>query len=220
MRVVPGAARRINLPSLRAAGPHVSRHRRKALAYLGLAILLAIAGLGVLGRRPAASPRAQTATQVVIRRPVAAGERLTADVLAVSRLPARYVPSDGVADPRTVLGQRVAVALPAGASLMEAELANGDRLAPGRDVAVRVDDAAGLPAGDLAGAHADVVLAPPGRAATPTVVLSNVLVVAAGRADGAAVATLRLPPAAVGPLIAAEARGSLRLVVRVGRGVW
>ena len=196
----------------------MSRHRRRALVYLGLAVLLTITGLGVLGRRPAASPRAQTATQVVILRPVAAGERLTADVLAVSRLPARYVPSDGVADPRTVIGRRVVVALPAGASLMEAELANDDRLVPGRDVAVRLDDAAGLPAGDLAGAHADVVLASPGRGAAPMVVLSNVLVVAAERADGTALATLRLPPAAVGPLIAAEARGSLRLVVRVGRG--
>jgi Flp pilus assembly protein CpaB len=216
--MVPGAARRIDLPSLRAAGPPVSRHRRRAFVFLGLAAVLAIAGLGVLGRRPAASPRARTATQVVILRAVGAGERLTTDALAVSRIPARYVPSDGVADPRTVLGRRAAVALPAGASLMEAELANHGRLVSGRDVAVRVDDAAGLPAGDLAGAHADVVLAPPGRGAAPSVVLSNVLVIAAGRADGTAVATLRLPPAAVGTLIAAEGRGSLRLVIRVGRG--
>jgi hypothetical protein len=50
-------------------------------------------------------------------------------------------------------------------------------------------------------------------------VLANVLVVAAGRTDGVAVATLRLPPAAVGTVIAAEARGSLRLIVRAGQGV-
>ncbi len=196
----------------------MSRHRRKAIAYLGLAVLLTIAGLVALGRSSAAPLPVEMATQVVVLRSVAAGERLTADALAVARLPARYSSDGAVADPRVVLGRRVAVALPAGAPLMEAELAIDTGPVAGRDVAVRVDDAAGLPAGDLAGAHADVVLALPGRGAAPTVVLSNVLVVAAGRADGTAVATLRLPPAAVGPLIAAEARGSLRLVVRVGPG--
>ena len=217
--MVPGAARRIDLPPLRAGDPFVSRHRRRAIAYLGLAVLLTIAGLALLGRSSPASPRAEMATQVVVLRSVAAGERLTADVLAVARLPARYSSRGAVADPQAVRGRRVAVALPAGAPLMAAELASDAGLVAGRDVAVRVDDAAGLPAGDLAGAHADVILALPGRGAVPTVVLSNVLVVAAGRADGTAVATLRLAPAAVGPLIAAEARGSLRLVVRVGRGV-
>jgi Flp pilus assembly protein CpaB len=215
--MVPGSARRIDLPPLRAGDPPVSRHRRKAIAYLGLAVLLTIAGLVALGHSSAASPPIEMATQVVVLRSVAAGERLTADALAVARLPARYSLDGAVADPRAVLGRRVAVALPAGAPLMEAELASDAGLAAGRDVAVRVDDAAGLPAGDLAGAHADVVLARSGRDAVPTVVLSNVLVVAAGRADGTAVATLRLPPAAVGALIAAEGRGSLRLVVRVGR---
>jgi Flp pilus assembly protein CpaB len=216
--MVPGSARRIDLPPLCAGDPPVSRHHRKAIAYLGLAVLLTIAGLVALGHSSAASPPIEMATQVVVLRSVAAGERLTADALAVARLPARYSLDGAVGDPRAVLGRRVAVALPAGAPLMEAELASDAGLAAGRDVAVRVDDAAGLPAGDLAGVHADVVLARSGRDAVPTVVLSNVLVVAAGRADGTAVATLRLPPAAVGALIAAEGRGSLRLVVRVGQG--
>jgi Flp pilus assembly protein CpaB len=216
--MVPGAARRIDLPSLCAGDPSVSRHRRTAVIYLALAVVLAIAGLGMLGHRTARPRRVTMATQVVIVRPVAAGARLTADALAVSRLPGRYAPNGGVSDPRTVLGRPAAVALPAGAPLMEAEVAQDDRRGPGREIAVRVDDAAGLPAGDLAGAHADVVLAPPGRGRAPTIVLSNVLVVAARRSDGAAVATLRLPPAAVAPLIAAEGRGSLRLVVRVWPG--
>ena len=72
----------------------------------------------------------------------------------------------------------------------------------------------GLPAGDLAGARADVFLATPGRRSDPTIVLTDVLVVAADRSDGSAVATLRLPAAAVATIIAAEGRGSLRLVVR------
>jgi Flp pilus assembly protein CpaB len=219
VRLVQGPARRIDLPSLRAGHPPVSRHRRRAILHLGLAVALAVAGLAILGRRSATSPRVQMATQVVVVQSVAAGGRLTAAALAVSRLPAPYVSSGAVADPRAVLGRRLAVALPAGAPLMEAELASTDGPVVGRDVAVRVDDAAGLPAGDLAGAHADVVLLLPGRGTAPSVVLSNALVVAAGRSDGTAVATLRLPPAAVGPVIAAEARGSLRLVVRVGQGV-
>jgi Flp pilus assembly protein CpaB len=217
--MVQGPPRRIDLPPLRAGHPPVSRHRRRAIVYLVLAVALAVAGLAVLGHGSATAPRVRTATQVVVLRSVAAGERLTADAIAVSRLPVRYAWSGAVSDPRAALGRRTAVALPAGAPLMEAELASHDGPVAGRDVAVRVDDAAGLPAGDLAGAHADVVLALPGRGAAPSVVLSNVLVVAAGRSDGTAVATLRLPRAAVGPLIAAEARGSLRLVVRVGPGV-
>lgn len=197
----------------------MSRHRRRALICVSLAVICGIAGLGMLGHRAASAPRAAMATLVVVVRPVAAGARLTAGDLATSRVPERYAPSGAIADPGTVLGRRLAVALPAGTPLMEAELAGDERRVPGRDVAVRVDDAAGLPAGHLAGAHADVVLATPGRGSEPTIVLANVLVVAAGRSDGAAVATLRLPPAAVGTLIAAEGRGSLRLVVRAGQGV-
>jgi Flp pilus assembly protein CpaB len=197
----------------------VSRHHRRALILSGLAIALVIAGLAELGRGTAASPGAAMANQVVVLRAVPAGGRLDADVLGVFRVPARYATTGVVADPRDAVGQRVAVPLPAGAPLMRAELATDDRPAPGRDVAVRVDDAAGLPAGGLAGAHADVFLALPGRGVPPRMVLSNVLVVAAGRLDGAAVATLRLPPVAVGTIIAAEGRGSLRLVIRAGAGV-
>ena len=164
-------------------------------------------------------PPAATATQVVVVRPIPAGARLTARDLAVVRLPAQYAPSGAVAGPRAVLGRRVAVALPTGAPLMEAELAPDAPAFAGRDVAVRVDDAAGLPAGDLSGVRADVMLAPSGHGSEPTVVLADVQVVAAGRIDGVAVATLRLPPAAVATLIAAESRGSLRLVVRAGQDV-
>jgi pilus assembly protein CpaB len=219
MRMVPGTARRIDLPSLCAGHPRVSRHRRRALIYVALALVCGVAGLWVLGHEAAPVPSTATAAQVVVVRPLPAGAQLTARDLAVARLPARYVPRGAVADPGTVLGKRLAVALPAGAPLMEAELARDARPASGRDVAVRVDDAAGLPAGDLAGVFADVMLEPSGRGSTPTVVLANVLVVAAGRTDGVAVATLRLPPAAVGTVIAAEARGSLRLIVRAGQGV-
>ena len=130
------------------------------------------------------------------------------------RVPARYATPGVVADPEDAVGRRVAVAVPAGALLAEPELATDTRVVAGRDVAVRVDAAAGLPAGDLAGARADVFLATPGRRSDPTIVLTDVLVVAADRSDGSAVATLRLPAAAVATIIAAEGRGSLRLVIR------
>src|SRR5207344_3438438 len=79
VRMVPGAAGRVDLPSLHAGDPPVSRHRRRAIASLGLAVLLAIAGLTVLGRSSAPARPVEIATQVVVVRPVAAGERLTAD---------------------------------------------------------------------------------------------------------------------------------------------
>jgi Flp pilus assembly protein CpaB len=63
-----------------------------------------------------------------------------------------------------------------------------------------------------------VYLVTPGRDSVPTLVLSNVLVVTAGRSDGAAVATLRLPASAVATIIAAEGAGSLRLVLRTAPG--
>ena len=192
----------------------MSRHRRRAIAFAALAIGLAIAGLAELGRGTAASPQGRTVSQVVVLEALPAGGRVSAEALGVVRVPARYAAPGVVADPEDAVGRRVAVAVPAGALLAEPELATDTRVVAGRDVAVRVDAAAGLPAGDLAGARADVFLATPGRRSDPTIVLADVLVVAADRSDGSAVATLRLPAAAVATIIAAEGRGSLRLVVR------
>jgi Flp pilus assembly protein CpaB len=179
-----------------------------------LAIGLAIAGLAELGRGTAASPQGRMVSQVVVLEALPAGARVRADALGVVRVPARYAAPGVVADPETAVGRRVAVAVPSGELLAAPELATQTRLEAGRDVAVRVDAAAGLPAGDLAGVRADVFLATPGRRSDPTIVLSDVFVVAADRSDGAAVATLRLPAAAVATIIAAEGRGSLRLVIR------
>jgi Flp pilus assembly protein CpaB len=203
---------------VRAGDPLVSRHRRRALILSALAIALAVAGLAELGRGPASPPPPAMLSQVVVRQDVPAGGRLGVDDVGVVRVPARFVSAGAVADPQQAVGRRTAVALLAGAFLMQPELAREGRLAAGRDVAVRVDDAAGLPAGDLTGVHADLFLALPGRGTAPTIVLSNVLVVAARRSDGVAVATLRLPASAVAPIIAAEGRGSLRLVIRTAPG--
>ena len=195
----------------------MSRHRRRALALGAIAALLVVAGLFELGRGSAPPRRGPVATEVVAVRNIPAGARITADALGVVRVPARYAVRGAVVDPRTAIGLRAAVALPGGGLLMEAEVSRGERLAEARDVAVRLDDAAGLPSGDLAGTHADVVLVPT-RGETPAIVLADVLVIAARTSDGAAVATLRLPQAEVAAVVAAEGRGSLRLAVRASPG--
>jgi hypothetical protein len=196
----------------------VSRHARKAAALAVLALVLAVAGLAELGTSATPRPLPRTTAQVVVVRGLEAGAKLTPGALGVMRVPVRYAARGAVASPSAAVGRRLAVALPAGAVLMQAELRAGEEIAAARDVAIRLDDAAGLPAGDLAGARADVLLVPPGHAATPSVVLADVLVVAARSSDGVAVATLRLPAPAVGAVVAAEGRGSLRLVVRAPAG--
>jgi pilus assembly protein CpaB len=207
------------MPALHAGHQAVSRHRRRALAHAALAAVLVIAGLIEIGRSSAPARRPSTVPQVVAVRAVPAGMTLSADDLGVVRVPVRYAARGAVGDAHAAIGRRTAVAIPAGAPLMAAEIAAADRIDAARDVAVRLDDAAGLPAGVLAGAHADVLLVQPGRVSEPAVVLADVLVVSARSTDGAAVATLRLPAAAVSGIVAAEGRGSLRLVVRAPAAV-
>ncbi len=96
---------------------------------------------------------------------------------------------------------------------MDAELEASAAPSDARAVAVRLDDAAGIPAGDLTGVRADVYVTPPGRAPRSRLVLAGVVVLAALRSDGGSVATLLLPRAAVPVAIAAESEGALRLVV-------
>ncbi|HET7170143.1 MAG TPA: SAF domain-containing protein [Gaiellales bacterium] len=192
----------------------MSRHRRRALVYTVVAVMLAVVGLIEIGRGTGPARRIATVAQVVVVRALPAGTTLSTDDVGVVRVPVRYAMRGGIGDPDAAVGRRTAVPLPAGAPLMAAEIEAGDRIAAARDVALRLDDEAGLPAGNLAGARADVLLVRPGPASEPTVVLANVLVVSARSADGAAVATLRLPAPAVSLAVAAEGRGSLRLVVR------
>jgi len=205
------------VPAVCTGDAVVSRHRRRALALGAISALLVVAGLFELGRGSTRLRRGAVATEVVAVRNIPAGARITADALGVVRVPARYAVRGAVVDPRAAIGLRAAVTLPGGGLLMEAEVSRVERLAEARDVAVRLDDAAGLPAGDLAGAHADVVLVPT-RGETPAIVLADVLVIGARTSDGAAVATLRLAQAEVAAVVAAEGRGSLRLAVRASPG--
>lgn len=196
----------------------MSRHHRRALAWAVLALVLVVAGLIEIGRGSPPPHARRMAAEVVSVRDLPAGAELTSAALGIVRVPARYASRGAVTAVHEAVGRRLAVAVPAGTVLMWAELETGGRIAAARDVAVRLDDAAGLPADELAGARVDVLLVPPGRATVPAVVLADVLVVAARRSDGVAVATLRLPAAAVGPVVGAEGRGSLRLVVRAPAG--
>ena len=77
----------------------MSRHRRRALIYVALALVCGVAGLWMLGHEAAPVPPTAAATQVVVVQPLPAGAQLTARDLAVARLPARYVPRGAVADP-------------------------------------------------------------------------------------------------------------------------
>ena len=193
----------------------MSRGRRRSLVLALAGIVLAVLGLGRLGSGTAAqAPAGRRVVRVVAVRPVAAGTRIAAADLGTVRIPATWASPHQLADPTAAIGRRAAVALVAGAPVMDAEVTAATPPPAARELALRLDDAAGLPAGDLADVRGDVYLTPPGRGGQTRLVLVNVLVLSARRDDTGSVATVMLPPAAVPGAIAAEGEGSLRLVVR------
>jgi Flp pilus assembly protein CpaB len=176
---------------------------------VGAGLVVALAGTGGGGGRDARP----TAVQIVVTRsPIAAGAAVRAGDLATVAVPQSFAMRGAVVDPASAVGARAAVALPAGAPLMAAEIAQPAGRADDRDVAIRLDSAAGIPAGALAGARADLYATTSGHGGRTRAVLRNVLVVSAE--DGEAVATLRVPERVVPMLVAAEGGSSLRLVVR------
>lgn len=197
----------------------VSRHRRRSLLLSLAGLALLVLGLARLGGGDRPNPAPPLVQRLFMIRPVTPGARLTAADLGTERLPAGRASPHQLAEPDQAIGRRVAVGLPAGSPLMDAELLARPKVGSAREVAVRLDDTAGIPAGDLADTRADLYLTPPGRRAHARLVLADVVVLAAERADSGAVATLLLPRSAVAPAIAAESEGSLRLVVHaVGAG--
>jgi SAF domain len=205
------------LHALPARDARVSRGRRRSLVLALAAIVLAVLGLGRLGSGGAAqAPSGRRVVRIVAVRPVAAGALIAAGDLGTVRLPAAWASPHQLADPAAAIGRRAAVALVAGAPVMDAEVASATPPSAAREVALRLDDLAGIPAGDLTDVRGDVYLTPPGRGGRTRLVLANVLVVSARRDDTGSVATVLLPPPAVPGAIAAEGEGSLRLVVRSG----
>ena len=195
----------------------MSRHRRRSLAFALAGIVLALLGLAQLGSGgEGRTPAGRRVARVVAVRPVAAGARIAASDLGIVRLPAAWASRHQLADPADAIGRRAAVGLVAGAPVMDAEVAFSTTPKDGRELALRLDDVAGVPAGDLADVRGDIYLTTPGRRGRTRLVLADVLVVSARHDDSGSVATLLLPPAAVSAAIGAEGEGSLRLVVRGG----
>jgi Flp pilus assembly protein CpaB len=194
----------------------VSRHRRRSLAFGAIAIALALAALyGFGGGSGRPSPRPMQRV-VSMRRPVAPGQRIAPADLATRAVPIEWASPHQLADPGLAVGQLAAVPLPAGAPLMDSELARSSAGQDGREVSLRLDDAAGLPLDPPDGLTADLYLVRPGRAPRVQLVLAGALVVASRTVDGTAVATLRVRASDVPVLIQAESAGSLRLVGRRG----
>ena len=194
----------------------MSRHRRRSLVLGALALVLALValyGFGGGSGRPSAEPMQRV---VSMRRPVAPGQRIAAADLATAAVPITWVNPHQLADPSVAVGQLAAVALPAGAPLMDSELADSSTGQDGRDVSLRLDEASGLPLDPPDGLTADLYLVRPGRAPRVQLVLADALVIASRTVDGAAVATLRVRARDVPVLIQAESAGSLRLVGRSG----
>jgi SAF domain len=208
---------RTGLHPLSSGDAGVSRHRRRSLVLALAGIVLAALGLGRLGSGPAAqAPSGRRVVRVVAVRSVAAGAPIAAADLGTVRIPAVWASPHQLADPAAAIGRRTAVGLVVGAPVMDAEVVTVSPPPAARELALRLDDAAGLPAGDLADVRGDVYLTPPGRGGRTRLVLANVLVLSARRDDTGSVATVLLPPVAVPAAIAAEGEGSLRLVVRSG----
>lgn len=197
----------------------MSRHHRRSIAFALVGGVLALLGLTRLasGGADPVTPTGRV-ERVVAVRTIVAGSRIAAADLGIVHLPSAYAASDQLSAPAQAIGRRAAVTLMAGAPVMDAEVAVTPFPAGAREVAVRLDDAAGIPAGDLTDVRADLYVTPPGRDVHSQLVLEGVVVLAAAHSDGGSVATLLLPRSAVPLAIAAEAEGALRLVVHADSG--
>jgi pilus assembly protein CpaB len=201
----------------------VSRRRRAALL-LGLALVLgALAASDVARREAALREQVGPAVEVLVARgPLAAGRRLEPGDIAVRRVPERFA-SAGVAVPELLVGQRLAVAVPAGAPLDEHLL---ERAAPGAGQLIRRRERAAEVVGRaspelvVAGVHVDVVVTREHRA---DLALEDVEVLAARPVPAAeregtgpqVAATLRVTVAQAVYLAAASAYATeIRLLVR------
>jgi len=195
----------------------VSRHRRRSVAFGALALVLALValyGFGGSSGRPSLEPMQRV---VSMRRPVSPGQRIAPADLATGAVPVTWANPHQLVDPGVAVGQLAAVALPAGAPLMDSELARAPAGQDGRDISLRLDEAAGLPLDPPDGLTADLYVVRPARVPRVQLVLADALVIASRTIDGAAVATLRVRARDVPALIQAESAGSLRLVGRSGR---
>lgn len=186
--------------------------RRRAFVLAGLALLLGgLAASDVAGREAALERRIGPAVPVVVARaPLEAGKPIDVRRLGVRHVPARFAPAGAFAAPEEVAGQHVGTAVPAGADLTAAALADPTAPATGAPVGKgeRVAEivAAGPPDSVVPGARVDVLVTREPRPGTPggtDLALQDVEVLAAQPA-----------PADSGPpRIAASLRVTLRQAV-------
>jgi pilus assembly protein CpaB len=168
----------------------VSR-RRRAIVLLGLALVLGGLAASDVARREAAV-RAQLGPAVdviVARTDLAAGRDVAAGDLAVRRVPVRYAPVGVATVPETLIGRRLAAAVPRGGYVGAGELeSEPDVAGPPVRKGERAAEVVGLGAPDLIvpGARVDVLVTRDGEggaAAGTELALEDVEVLAA-RAAG------------------------------------
>jgi pilus assembly protein CpaB len=150
--------------------------RRRAAALLGLAALLGVlAASDVAGREAALRRRLGPVVRViVVRESLRPGDRITADVLGLRRVPEAYAPAGALRDGGAALGRRVAVAVDRGADLDPSMLAvPGPGRAPTDAAALhgaeRALDVVGLatPGAVVPGARVDVLVTYPAPGDAP-----------------------------------------------------
>jgi pilus assembly protein CpaB len=140
--------------------------RRRAVALLGLALLLGVLAASDVAGREAALRRqlGRSVAVVVVAEPLAAGDRISRAALAVRHVPERYAPRTALGDPAGVVGERVAVALAPGTDLDPAVLgvpgAHDQSSGPALRRGERAFDvvAVGAPDAIQAGARVDVLV--------------------------------------------------------------
>ena len=139
----------------------MTRRRRGALLG-GLSLLLGgLAASDIGGREAALREQVGPLTTVLVARvALPAGARLDRARLAVRRLPRRWMPAGAFSNPDDVAGLRLAVAIPAGADLIEGMVDDGRGAGAPVRAGERVADvvAVGSPRLIVAGAHVDVLV--------------------------------------------------------------
>src|SRR6266540_7125993 len=93
--------------------------RRRAVALLGLALLLGVLAASDVAGREAALRRqlGPTVPVVVVRSPLGPGQRIARGSLARRFVPARYAPASALQDPAEAVGRRAGVPIAAGTDL-------------------------------------------------------------------------------------------------------
>jgi pilus assembly protein CpaB len=192
--------------------------RRRAILLIGLALLLGGLAASDVARREAALARqlGPETPVVVARADLPAGAHLTAQRLAVRRVPARYAPAAAARAPSELLGQRTAVPIASGAYLSTNDLAGaGGAPPPGAPVRAgeRVADvvASGSPELIQPGGHVDVLVTREhGDGGSTLLALEDVDVLAVSAApEGSGSSSSQSP----GPHVSASLRVSVKQAV-------